>query len=136
MAGSFALEIITPEQVVFRGEVESLVAPAAEGYLGVLPRHAPLLAGLAVGEARVKSGGEERSFAVAGGFLEVRREGVTLLPDTAEPAGRIDAARAEAARARAERRLAERAADTNIARAEAALRKAINRLRVAAGGRG
>lgn len=137
MAARFPIEIIAPEQLLYRGEAESAVLPAAEGYLGLLARHAPLLAALALGELRVSTGpGPPLLFAVSGGLLEVRRDGVTLLADIAEPADRIDVARAEAARARAERRLAERAADTNLARAEAALRRALNRLRVAARARG
>ena len=133
MAERYPLQIITPERTVFEGEVESLVVPAANGYLGVLAHHAPLMAALSAGEVSVTlADGVAQYYAITGGFLEVRRDGVTVLPDSAERPEEIDIARAEAARERALRRLKELTADTDLARAETALRRATARLRVAA----
>lgn len=84
-----------------------VVVNGAEGQMGILPNHAPLLTTLQIGELRVKQGGAERSFAVGGGVLEVRPDKITVLADAAERADEIDLARADEARARAEQLLAE-----------------------------
>lgn len=131
MAEKLQVEIITPERLVLRGEAESLILPATEGYLGVLPRHAPYLAGLNVGVIRYRQGGNLKRVAVSGGFFEVNRNKVVVLADTAEKGEEIDIARARRAKERAERRLAERAPDLDVRRAEFALRRALARLRAA-----
>jgi F-type H+-transporting ATPase subunit epsilon len=133
MSPSFELEVITPDRTVFAGSVTSLVAPGSEGSLGVLANHAPLITGLGIGRARATTAdGEETYFAVAGGFLQVADNRATLLADAAERADQIDLARAEAARRRAE---AERSTLTRgepqFVAAEAALRRALNRLQIA-----
>ena len=131
---TFKLEIVTPERVVLTQDAVSLVVPAAEGYLGVLADHAPLIAELTVGEIRVRDAeGRETRLATSGGFMEVRDNTVHILADTAERAEEIDIARAEEARKRAEERVRSRAAGINYARAEAALKRALNRLRLARG---
>lgn len=113
------------------------MAPGAEGYFGVLSRHAPMVAELRVGELDlVDEHGQRRVFAVAGGILEVQRDGVIVLADAVEAAQDIDVARATAARSRAEERLRSRASDVDPARAQAALQRALNRLRVSEKGRG
>ena len=128
----YQLTILAPDHTVFEGRVASLVAPGSEGYFGVLARHAPMVAGLGPGEfSVVDDGGQRRFFAVSGGYLEVGWEGVTALVDAAESADAIDVARARAAEERAERRLHSRERDVDAARAETALRRALNRLRVA-----
>ena len=128
----YQLTILAPDHTVFEGRVASLVAPGSEGYFGVLARHAPMVAGLGPGEfAVVDDGGQRRFFAVSGGYLEVDWEGVTALVDAAESADEIDVVRARAAEERAERRLHSRERDVDTARAETALRRALNRLRVA-----
>ncbi len=129
---SFKIDIVTAERIVYSEEVDGVVAPGVEGQLGVLPHHAPLMTILQAGELVVRKGGEEETMAISGGFLEVRPDHVIVLADQAERAEEIDAARAEAARKRAEERLKDRKADgLDATRAEAALRRAIVRLSVA-----
>ena len=139
MHESLTLEVVTPERrVVDNLAVKSLVVPATSGYLGVLPGHAPIVVGLGVGAVKYRPAGSPQRFekmAVSGGFLEVFEDRATLLAETAEPAADIDVARARAAQERADRRLREKAEGTDRARAEAALRRALNRLHVAEGER-
>jgi len=124
------LEIVTAERVVFSDDVDVVVAPGVEGQLGILPHHAPLMTMLQPGELQVRKGGEEFSLAISGGFLEVRPDRVIVLADAAERAEEIDIARAEAAKRRAEERLKHPTPEVDTARAEAALRRAIARLQV------
>jgi len=126
------LDIVTAERAVYSGDVDMVIAPGIEGQLGILPHHAPLMTTLQAGELRVKKGGEELSLAISGGFLEVRPDRVVILADAAERVEEIDVARAEAAKRRAQERLAERRAPgVNEARAEAALHRSLARLKVA-----
>lgn len=126
------LDIVTAERAVYSEEVDMVIAPGIEGQLGILPHHTPLMTALQAGELRVKKGGEEVSMAISGGFLEVRPDRVVVLADTAERAEEIDVARAEAAKRRAQERLAERRAPgTDEARAEVALLRSLARLKVA-----
>ena len=129
---AFALEIVTPERVIYSGQVASLQAPGSEGSFGVLAGHMPLLASLQVGLLRVaEEGGNEVQMAVSGGFTEVGREQVTVLAETAERAEEVDIQRAESSRQRAEERLARRHEEqVDVTRAQAALSRAINRLKV------
>jgi F-type H+-transporting ATPase subunit epsilon len=129
------LDIVTAERVVFSEDVDILVAPGVEGQLGILPHHAPLMTMLLPGELRVRKGGEEFSMAISGGFLEVRPDRVIVLADAAERAEEIDIARAEAAKRRAEELLKHPIPEVDMARAEAALRRSLTRLRVAEGRR-
>ena len=108
-----------------------VIAPGIEGQLGILPHHAPLMTTLEMGELRAKKNKEEFSLAISGGFLEVRPDRVIVLADAAERAEEIDLARAEAAKRRAEERLLHPTPNLDLARAEAALRRALTRLRVA-----
>ena len=128
----FALEIVTPERVVYSGQVTSLQAPGTEGSFGVMAGHMPLLASLDIGVLRfADEGGEGVQMAVSGGFAEVGRERVTVLAETAESAGEIDVQRAESSRQRAEERLANRDdGEVDAARARAALMRALNRLKI------
>ncbi|MGI9862793.1 F0F1 ATP synthase subunit epsilon [Moorella naiadis] len=127
------LEIITPERVVLQAEAASVTAPGVQGYLGVLPEHAPLITTLQAGvvTCRRQAGGEEEKLAVSGGFLEAGPDRVIILADTAERAAEIDVDRARQARERAEQRLRERPPGLDVARAEAALRRATARLQAA-----
>jgi F-type H+-transporting ATPase subunit epsilon len=125
------LEVITPERKVYEEDVDMVVAPASEGYVGILPHHAPLFTTLGPGEFRVKRGGVEEILAVFGGFMDVRSDRVVVLTDAAEHAEEIDASRAQQARDRAQEVLAAgpaSAADEQRARAE--LQRALVRLRV------
>ncbi len=126
------LDIVTAERVVYSDEVDVVIAPGIEGQLGILPHHAPLMTTLQPGELRVKKGGEEFSLVISGGFLEVRPDRTIILADAAERAEEIDIARAEEAKRRAEEQLRERhAPGVDATQAEASLRRALVRLRVA-----
>ena len=125
------LEVITPERKVYEDDVDMVVAPATDDYVGILPHHAPLFTTLGPGEFKVKRGGVEEVLAVFGGFMDVRGGRVVVLTDAAEPAEEIDAGRAQQARDRAREVLAAgpaSAADEQRARAE--LQRALVRLRV------
>lgn len=124
-------EIVTAEQVVYSNEVDVVIAPGIEGELAILPHHAPLMTMLQTGELRVRKEGEEASMFVSGGFLEVRRDKVIVLADVAERAEEIDIALAEEAKRRAEESIKLRPAEVDRARAEAALRRSLVRLKVA-----
>ncbi len=126
------LEIVTPERQAFEGDVDSVVCPGIEGELGVLPHHAPLLTTLGVGELRIRRGGDEEFFAIAGGFLQVRPDKVVVMAETADMASEIDVQRAEEARREAERALQEGSSEpADLARARAALQQALLRIQVA-----
>jgi len=131
---SFRLETVTPERIVLEQDVASIVVPGTEGSLGVMANHAPLMAELTTGEVWVRDpDGHVTRLAVSGGFMQVRKNSVRILADTAERAEEIDIRRAEEAKKRAEERLRSRAEGIDGARAEAALHRALNRLRVARG---
>ena len=129
------LEIITAERVVYAQDVDVVVAPGIDGELGILPHHASLMTMLQPGELRVRRDNQEESMFVSGGFLEVRGDKVVVLADVAERADEIDVARAEAAKRRAEERITQYPAHVDHARAEAALLRSMIRLRVAEKGR-
>jgi F-type H+-transporting ATPase subunit epsilon len=127
------LEIVTPERLAYSDTVDSVQLPGVEGELGVLPHHAPLVSMLGVGELRIRKGGAEESFAIAGGFLQVRPDRVVVMAETADMASEIDLERAQEARREAERVL-EGAAQTDavdLSAARAALQTALLRIRVA-----
>lgn len=125
------LEIVTAERVVFEDDnIDMVVAPSVDGQVGILPRHAPLLTILQVGELRVCKGPEEQSIVVAGGFMEVLNDRVTILADAAERSEEIDVATAEEARTRAEQSLANKGQAADLAAAELAMRYNMVRLRV------
>ena len=125
------VEVVTAERELYSGEANELVAPGSEGELGILPRHAALLTTLKPGALRIKLNDAEEPLFVSGGFLEVSNNQATVLADTAEHAEEIDQARAEEARRRAQERLAQTTSDTERAELDAALERAIERLRVA-----
>ncbi|MFI5275012.1 MAG: ATP synthase F1 subunit epsilon [Ktedonobacterales bacterium] len=126
------ITIVTAQHTVFDGEAEMVIAPGSEGQLGILPRHAPLLTTLALGELRVRLHGVDEGIFVAGGFLEVNANVVTVLADDAERGTLIDEAQAQAARDRAQATLASGTAGSEVEIAAAAeLQRAIGRLRVA-----
>lgn len=126
------LQIVTPDRQLVHEQVDEVQIPGALGYFGVLPGHAPLLAGLSVGELWYRQGQEKTYFSVAFGFAEVLPDRVTVLATLAERPGEIDVARAEAARKRAEERLAHHRTDVDYERARIALMKATVRLQVSA----
>jgi len=126
------LEIVTPERSLVSQQVDEVQLPGSEGYFGVLPGHTPLLTTLQVGELWYRIGQEQQHLAVAFGFAEVLPERVTVLAQIAEKPEDIDVPRAEAARKRAEERLARPPIDMDFERARIAMMKSLIRLQVAA----
>ncbi len=126
-------EIVTAERTVFEDDVDMVIAPGTQGELGILPHHAPLMTALTYGELTIRREGQDDEFiAIGGGFLEVGPDHVTILADSAERADEIDEARAEEAHLRAEELMAQRKEeDVDLARAEAALRRSMVRIKVA-----
>lgn len=125
------VEIVTGERVILtEDDVDMVVAPGADGSLGILPRHAPLISTLDAGELRIKKDGRETGIVVFGGFIEVTPDRVIVLADTAEHAEEIDLQRAEAARRAAATAIANRESTVELEHAAAALRRANLRLRV------
>ena len=135
MDQTFHLRIVTPNREVVSDEVEEAQLPGKEGYLGVLPGHAPLLSELKAGAISYRNGREAHWLAVGGGFLEVLPDQVTVLAETAEKAGEIDLERARAAKERAEKRLKQPGPETDVSRAMVALERALIRMQVALKGR-
>ncbi|MBD3160920.1 MAG: F0F1 ATP synthase subunit epsilon [Candidatus Latescibacteria bacterium] len=132
MPGTFHLSLLTPQRSLLETEVESIVAPGSEGYLGILAHHAPLITALQPGRLEIRDAArEEQVFAVSGGFLEVSNNRATVLADAVERPDEIDVARAERALERARERKKDLSGAVDAARAEAALRRAVNRIRVA-----
>jgi len=124
------LEFVTPERALVQEDVDEVELPGEEGYFGVLPGHAPLLAALRPGEVWYRKGGERKYAFIGGGFAEVGGGRVSILAPAAERAEDIDKARAEAAKRRAEGRLSSPEADTDYDRARQALERAVARLQI------
>jgi len=125
------LVIVTPERQILKETVAELSMPGADGYLGVLPGHAPLITELGVGELTYRTtGGQAGLLAVIRGFAEVLPDRVSVLAETAEFAGDIDLARAEAALKRAQQRMAQGGENIDWDRATLALARALVRIQV------
>jgi F-type H+-transporting ATPase subunit epsilon len=131
MAGTFTFHVVSPEGNVIKEEIEFVVLPGVNGELGILPNHAPLIAALEAGVISYTVDGKKRKLAISGGFVEVSENKATVLADTAEFGEAIDVGRAQAAKERAEKRLTQKSSDTDIKRAEYALRRAIARINAA-----
>jgi F-type H+-transporting ATPase subunit epsilon len=125
------LHIVSAERSLVNETVDEVEIPGAEGYFGVLPGHTPMLALLGAGELWYRQGTEKHYFSMAFGFAEVQPDQVTILAQIAERADEIDLARAEAARKRAEERLAKTTIDMDAERARIALLKSLIRIQVA-----
>jgi F-type H+-transporting ATPase subunit epsilon len=126
------LQIVSADRSLVNEQVDEVEIPGAEGYLGVLPGHTPLLAVLGTGELWYRQGQEKHYLAIAFGFAEVQPDGVTILAQIAEKPDEIDLARAEAAKTRAEERLTRPIMDMDFERARISLLKSLVRLQVAA----
>ena len=126
-------QVITPDRKAFAAQVAGVVLPGVVGQFGVLPGHAPFFSILKIGVMKVihDHPGKSETMTVAGGFADVRGNEVVVLTQSAERAEEIDVARAEAARKRAEERIASHSAEIDMARAQAALARALTRLAVA-----
>jgi F-type H+-transporting ATPase subunit epsilon len=125
------LQIVSADRSLLNDTVDEVEIPGADGYFGVLPGHTPLLALLGAGELWYRKGTEKEFMSIAFGFAEVQPDRVTILAEIAERAAEIDIARAEAAKKRAEERLASSQTDVDFERARVALLKSLIRLQVA-----
>ena len=132
MADTFQLEIVTPEKMVVRDVAEEMQIPGKDGYLGILPGHAPLITELAVGEITYRKENFTEHLAVAWGFAEVLPDKVTILAETAERAEEIDTRRAQEAKQRAESAIAKSNTEEDFKRTAGDLKRADTRLEVAA----
>ncbi|MBZ4665063.1 ATP synthase F1 subunit epsilon [Mahella sp.] len=132
---TFHLDIVSPDREFFDGDVEEIIFPVSngytsDGYMGVLAGHEPMVCPIGIGVLRIKQNGQWRDAAISGGFIEIRPQTVTILSDTVEWPEEIDARRAEAARRRAEERLRQRLSQEEYLRSQAALARALTRLRI------
>ncbi|MBM3783419.1 MAG: F0F1 ATP synthase subunit epsilon [Acidobacteria bacterium] len=127
MAATFELEVATPDKLLVKEQVSEAQVPGKEGFLGILPEHAPLISEIGAGLLSYTIGGKQHSVVIAGGWVEVLGDRTRVLAATAEHPDKIDMKRAQEALDRAERRLKE-AGDWDIARALAAAERARARL--------
>jgi F-type H+-transporting ATPase subunit epsilon len=125
------LQVVSADRSLVNEQVDEIEIPGADGYFGVLPGHTPLLALLGAGELWYREGQEKHYLAIAFGFAEIQPDRVTILAQVAERPEEIDVTRAEAARKRAEERIARPIADMDFERARVSLMKALIRLQVA-----
>jgi F-type H+-transporting ATPase subunit epsilon len=125
------LEIITQEAPIWEGEVDILLAPGADGQIGILPGHAALLTKLSEGELFIVTGPKMEVLAVSGGLLDVHNDKITVMADSAVRADEIDIYKVEQAKKKAEEALKQRLSSREYAIAEADLRKAVMELKVA-----
>ena len=131
MAEIFKVKIITPDRIFYEGEAEFLEFTTAAGDIGVYAKHIPMTTVLAPGAVIIHKDDDETVAAVYSGFAEILGDQVTLLAEVAEWPDEIDVSRAEAAKARAEEHIANKTMDTDLKRAEFALRRALTRIDVA-----
>src|SRR5215475_6157785 len=131
MADTFQLEIVTPEKLVVNDRAEEMQIPGKNGYLGILPGHAPLISELAVGEITYRNGAATHHLSVAWGFAEVLPDRFIILAETAERADEIDVNRAQSAKQRAEQHLATCGTEDDFKRVTGDLQRAETRLEVA-----
>jgi F-type H+-transporting ATPase subunit epsilon len=122
------LEVVTPERKILSEVVDEVVLPGRDGYLGVLPGHAPLLTSLKIGQIEYRQGSEKHYLSLAWGFAEILPEKVTILADVAERPEEIDVERAKARKAEIEQQLKQPGPDFDFAKAQDSLQKAIVRI--------
>lgn len=126
---SFKVKIIAPDRLFYEGDAEMIELTTTEGQIGVYKGHIPLTAVIAPGVVRVyEAEGQVKSASLISGFVEILPESVEVLAEIVEWPDEIDLNRAEEAKVRAERRLAEKSTETNLARAELALKRAVTRI--------
>ncbi len=129
---SMLLEIVTPERKVYSKQVDMVIARGVSGDLGILPNHIPFVTTLKIAPLRIKDGAAEDWIAVNGGFMQVAKDKVVILAESAELADDINLERAESAKSRAESRISSKQEAIDFKRAEIALQKAVNRIEVGA----
>jgi F-type H+-transporting ATPase subunit epsilon len=127
---TFLLEIVTPERKVFADQIDMVIDKGAAGDMGILAHHLPLGSPLKVAPIIIMQGDVNQYIAVSGGFIEVRKDKVVILAESAELPDEINLERAEAAKDRAEKRIAAKTDETNYRRAELALQRAMTRIEV------
>lgn len=131
MASSFKLTIVTPDRSFFEDEVEEVIVSGTEGDLGILRDHTPLVTGLKIGRVKIKQKGKYKEAALSSGYVRITEEEVTIVTDSGEWPEEIDVERAKAAKKRAEERLDKKNdPDIDTLRAEIALRKSLNRIKI------
>lgn len=129
---TFLLEVVTPERTVYAQDVDMIVVKGVAGELGILPNHIPLVTPLKIAPVKINIGNKSEYIAVNGGFMEVRKDKVVILAESAELPGEIDVDRARASKERAEQRLkAAKKDEFDFRRAELSLQRAMNRLETA-----
>jgi F-type H+-transporting ATPase subunit epsilon len=131
MASTFQLEIVTPDRKFYEDDVDMVVVRTTTGDLGIMKNHMSLLSPLAVGTVKIKKNGDYREAACAGGFIQVGQDKTTIITDSAEWPEEIDVERAKKAAERAEELLKMKSSEIDMVRAQIALERALNRLRVA-----
>ena len=125
------IQIVTPEKIILDTQADEIIAPTTTGEIAILPHHIPLLTQLAPGELTIKKENKLEHFVVAGGFLEIGKDTVSVLADYAVHGEHISAVKAQEAKERAEKRMAEKKSEEDFAIAEAEFRRAILELKVA-----
>lgn len=128
---TFHLKVLTADKVFFDGDVDRIVVRTTQGDVGILPNHVKYLAAIGIGGLTIITGGTSRMAAIAGGFVDVSKEGTVILARTCEWADEIDINRARAAEERAKARLQQKESSNAQDVAAAKLKKAINRIRIA-----
>ncbi|MDO8460831.1 MAG: F0F1 ATP synthase subunit epsilon [bacterium] len=128
---TFYLEIITPEKVVFKDDVDELIVPTTTGEVGIMPNHVSLLTQISLGELIIRQGQKEHALAISGGFLDVANNQVTILADYAIRSEDIEIAKVEEAQKRAQKAMEEKVSERDFAEAEASLRRSLLELKVA-----
>ncbi|MBO0719581.1 MAG: F0F1 ATP synthase subunit epsilon [Blastocatellia bacterium] len=136
MADKLNLEVITPEKLALREEVDEVVVPGIDGELGILPEHTPVISQLKTGILVYRQGSERREMHVSGGFVEVLPDRVSVLSEVAEKPEEIDLERAKLARERAEKHLSSRGEEIDARQIEDKLERALTRIQLAERGRG
>ncbi|REK69520.1 F0F1 ATP synthase subunit epsilon [Paenibacillus paeoniae] len=127
---TFLVEIVTPERKVYQETANMVSVTGVDGELGIMPNHIPLVTPLRIAPVTIKRDGKVDIIAVNGGFIEVRKDKIVILAESAELAKDINIERAEAAKQRAQQRLAAKQDEVDFRRAEMAMQRAMNRLNV------
>lgn len=128
---TLTVKVVTPEKVIFEGESSQITAPTLAGEITILPNHVPLFAQLDHGELVIKTKGKDVELAVAGGFLEISKNTVSVLADYAIQSEDIQTAKAEEAKKRAEKLMSEKTSDRDFAEAQTIFRRALLELKIA-----
>ncbi|MDK2800167.1 MAG: F-type H+-transporting ATPase subunit epsilon [Clostridiales bacterium] len=130
MPSTFYLEVVTPERVFFGGDAQMVIVPTTDGSLGVMAEHEAMVTAISIGELKIKVNDEWKVAAIANGFMEIMPHYVIILADSVEWPEEIDIKRAQAAKERAEERLRQHQSRIEHLRTQAAIRRALTRLRV------